>query len=79
MQLKIVPIGKEKNPATVTGIGLKAGKEIVEGVTVLEAYNDHGNRRVVAEIICGYPHPIGIGEEDAGREQAQRDIRSGVQ
>jgi hypothetical protein len=68
MRIKIEP---GKDPAAKAQIRLTAGGEDIENARILEAYNDHGTKRVVAEITWS--------EADESNEQTERDVHTEVQ
>lgn len=67
--MAVVEIRAGANPASPEAIQLWIGEEAIENAKVLEAYNDHGKKRVIAEIIW---------EDNFGREKLKKsDKRKG--
>jgi len=67
--MAVVEIRAGANPASPEAIQLWLGEEAIENARVLEAYNDHGKKRVIAEIIW---------EDNLGRDEIKKsDKRKG--
>jgi len=67
--MAVVEIRAGANPANPEAIQLWLGEEAIENARVLEAYNDHGKKRVIAEIIW---------EDNLGRDEIKKsDKRKG--
>jgi hypothetical protein len=62
--MAILKIKAGENPARVGDIRLMYGEKAIENARVIEAYNDHGKKRVIAEIIW---------EEELGNKTGEKD------
>lgn len=73
--MAVLKIRAGANPADPADVQLWFGEEAIENAKVIEAYNDHGKKRVIAEII--WEEKLGRKEVEKSDKRKGDDLRAG--